>query len=231
MSAIDLSSFDSVELDGLQFCSMVYELFEKVRQAPDGVSRLRLRPSKLEKRLLEELLPIAAYIQHSYRAGRYITVCWQAGSQPFDARIYQHGSYIEHGYFPENAYLEVTCVVHPKEHMQRQHLERKGGTFGLEGIRRLPSGELISAPVVYTNGDFIERFSNLVGKELKKKSEKSYPESTSLIVECVLNMLYTPDEWRDLMNRVQECIPQSGFREVFFHDATQNFTCMAYPPQ
>lgn len=228
MSETSLSEFDGVSIDGLEFSAMVYKMFEAIRQTPDGTSRLRLRPSKVEKRLLEELLPIAAYLQHSYRAGRYISVRWHQGSQQFDAEISQSGSYIDHGYFPSSAYLEVTSVVHPKQHMQREHLEKKGGTFGLDGIRRMPDGDLISEPIVYSNGNFIDSFAELVVRELTKKSSKSYPENTSLIVECVLNMLYLPSEWRDLMDRVHARMPTNGFREIFFHDSTHNYTCFAY---
>jgi hypothetical protein len=231
MSEFSLATFDGISIDGLEFCAGVYKLFESIRQAPDGTSRLRLRPSKVEKRLLEELMPIAAYVQHSYRAGRYISVRWHQGSQQFDAEVTQHGSYIDQGYFSSAGYLEVTCVVHPKEHMQREHLEKKGGTFGLDGIRRLPGGELISEPVVYSNGNFIDKFAELVVGELEKKSAKSYPENTSLIVECILNMLYLPNEWRDLMDKVHSRMPKSGFCEVFFHDSTHNYACLAYPPK
>jgi len=231
MSEFSLATFDDIDIDGLEFCAMVYKLFELVRQAPDGTRRLRLRPSKVEKRLIEELIPIAAYIQHSYRAGRYISVRWHQGNQQFDAEVTQYGSYIDQGYFPSTAHLEVTCVVHPKEHMQREHLEKKGGTFGLDEIRRLPGGELVSEPVVYSNENFIDKFAELVVGELDKKSAKLYPENTSLIVECILNMLYLPNEWRDLMDKVQSHMPKSEFREIFFHDSTHNYACLAYPPK
>lgn len=223
-----LLPFDGIELDGLQFAAKAYELFERVRQAPDGTTRLRLRPSLVEKRLLEELLPIAAYVQRHYRAGRYIHVRWHSGSQPFDAELRQHGSYVDHGYFPSSAFLEVTNVVHPKEHMQREHLEKKGGTFGLEGIRRLQGGELISEPVVYNGQDFVEYFGTLVIKEIEKKTAKLYPENTSLVVQCILNTIYTPNDWDLLMTRVTDSVSRSGFREVFFHDPTQNHMFTGY---
>jgi hypothetical protein len=224
-----LRPFDGIELDGLQFAAKVYELFEFVRQSPDGTTRLRLRPSLVEKRLLEELLPIAAYVQRHYRAGRYIHIRWHSGSQPFDAELRQRGAYVDHGYFPASAYLEVTNIVHPKEHMQREHLEKKGGTFGLEGIRRLPGGDLISEPVVYSGQDFVEYFGTLVVKEIEKKAAKPYPENTSLVVQCILNTLYTQDDWDLLMTRVRDSASESGFREVFFHDPTQNYMLTCYP--
>lgn len=229
MSISSLEAFDDVELDGLRFCSMAYELFEHLRQSPDGVTRLRLRPTLLEKRLLEELLPISAYVQRHYRTGRYISVRWQSGSQPFDAMLRQHGSYVDHGYFPGHAYLEVTNVVHPKEHMLREHLEKKGGTFGLEGIRRLRNGDLLSEPVVYSGQEFITRFAGLVTNELQKKSAKPYPDGTTLVVQCVLNSLYTPADWDAMVQLLLEPIAKARFREVFLFDPTQNYMYTGYP--
>ena len=87
MTSSSLSELDGVLFDGLQFCSKVYILFEQVRQAEDGPSRLRLRATGVEKKLIEELLPICKYVQAKYRAGRYISVRWINGSQQFDAEV------------------------------------------------------------------------------------------------------------------------------------------------
>jgi hypothetical protein len=64
---LDLSSLDNKLLDGLRLCLKVYDLFDQVRAEADGVGKLRLLKSKREKRLIEELLPIAQYIQTRYR--------------------------------------------------------------------------------------------------------------------------------------------------------------------
>ena len=82
---LDLSTFDARLLDGLEFCRSVYDLFEQVRGGLDGIAKLRLRPTKTEKRLLEELIPVARYLQARYREGRRIKVRWFGGSQPYDA--------------------------------------------------------------------------------------------------------------------------------------------------
>jgi hypothetical protein len=72
-------------VDGLDFCGKVYDLFDQVRGGPDGIAKLRLRPTKNEKRLIEELIPIARYMQARYREGHRIKVHWFSGSQPYDA--------------------------------------------------------------------------------------------------------------------------------------------------
>jgi hypothetical protein len=229
MENTSLAEFDRQLLDGLYFCSRVYTLFESVRKSPGGVSRLRRRTTKTEKRLLEELLPIAKYVQSSYRLGRYIAVRWIDGSQQYDAELVQEGSYVCENYYPATAFLEVTNAVHPKEHMNRELLDKKGSAFGLEGIRRLKSGELVSEPVGYSNRDFVEKFSHIVLKELNKKSVKTYPENTTLIVQATLNLPYMPDEWQDLIDRVQAQLPCSSFREIFMYDPLGHHSHTFYP--
>lgn len=154
MTTIDpLLQFDGTLLDGLEFCSKVYALFEEIRCSDNGLSRLRMRPSLVEKRLLDELLPICRYVQVSYRPGRYISVRWINGSQPFDAELVQRGAYVSENFYPALSHLEVTCAMHPNEYLSRELLETKGGGFGLNGIKRLKNGDIESVPVGYMNMD------------------------------------------------------------------------------
>lgn len=175
MTPSTFSELDGELLDGLQFCSKVYALFEQVRQAEGGPSRLRMRASDLEKKLLEELLPICKYVQATYRAGRYIAVRWINGSQVFDAEVRQTGAYVDKGYFPEAAHLEVTCVMHPNDYLSRELLDDGGVAFGLDGIRRLKTREIVSEPVVYTNAEFVQSYGTMVLNQIGKKASISYP--------------------------------------------------------
>ena len=84
----DLSAMDGECMDGLIFCGRVYDLYEQIRSEPDGVERIRLRKSIVEKRLIEELIPLARYIQARYREIFRIEVTWSSGSQPYDPVIY-----------------------------------------------------------------------------------------------------------------------------------------------
>ena len=231
MKPDELAALDGNDLDGLVFCAQTYALFEQIRRSPDGTSRLRRRPSRLEKRLLEELLPICKYVQHAYRPGRYIKVRWIDGSQSFDAELVQFGPLVDQGYYPAKAFLEVICIVHPKEHMKREHLDKRGGTFGLEGLSRNSRGEIESSPIVYTNRKYIEVFRTLVLHGLAKKSKKSYPTDTSLVVQCSLNTVYTPAEWSELMLGVEAESPASAFREIFFYDVTHHYSYTIHPRQ
>ncbi len=223
-----LSEFNNVLLDGLQFCSKVYALFEKIRQEEGGVSKLRLRKSNVEKRLIEELLPLCKYIQTKYREGRYISIKWVNGSQKFDAEIQQRAAYIDQGYFPKLSYLEVTCAMHKNEYLSREHLDKEGWALGLEGIKRLPTREIISEPTCHSNSDFIVSFSKTVMDQINKKTANTYPTNTTLIIQCSLNTLYYPNEWEMLISELKRDIQEHNFQEIFIFDAVFGYFSSIY---
>src|SRR5258705_9198828 len=103
---LDLSAFDGRLLNGLDFARKAYDLFEQVRKGPDGVAKLRLRPTKDEKRLIEELIPLARYVQARYSHGRRIKIRWLSGSQPYDAILLSAGGFVEQRMAPRRQYAE-----------------------------------------------------------------------------------------------------------------------------
>jgi hypothetical protein len=220
-----LSHIDGQLLDGLDFCASVYALFESIRETEGGRSRLRMRAGEIEKKLLEELLPICKYVQTKYRAGRYISVKWLKGSQQFDAQVHQSGGYIEHGHIPSGAYLEVTCVMHPNDYLSRELLDNGGVAFGVEGISRVKkTREIRSEPVLRSNMNFIDSYYPLVLSQIAKKAGIAYPAETTLIVQCALNTLYMPEEWDTLITKVRAGLPQHNFREIFMFDAVSEYS-------
>jgi hypothetical protein len=218
--SITLETFDGQLLDGLEFCAKTYQLFEALRAAPEGAKRLRSRSSLPEKRLLEELLPICRYVQTFYRLGRYISIRWTNGSQSYDAEIHQRGDYVEQGYYAPLAYLEATCAMHESEHWIWKLLNEGRGAFAPEGITKERGQPIHSEPVVFTNHEHVERFAPIVASLIQKKSAIAYPESTSLVIQCHLNSLYSLTEWRTLVSEVERAVPESPFHEVLLFDGT-----------
>ena len=225
ISISPLSQFDGELIDGLQFCAKAYALFEQIHCTEDGPSRLRMRATDIEKKLIEELLPMCKYVQAKYRAGRYISIRWVNGSQQFDAEVVQAGAYVQESYLPASGYLDATCVMHHNDYLSRELLDTKGGAFGLDGIRRLKSGEIESKPVVFTNHEFIQSYSKLVLKQIVKKAGINYPPETTLIVQCSLNTLYMPEEWEALIAEVRNGQPEHRFREIFLYDTVSEYSC------
>ena len=213
-----LKELDGKTIDGLTFCKRAYEIFEEIRGSAGGISRIRTLSSRPVKRLMEEVLPICKYIQFSYRTGRYLSVCWMDGSQPFDAKIFQRGSLVEQGYFRTEMTVEVTTVRHPNEHLLRERMDKEGFAFGLAGLSRLDSRKIESLPVVLSSNQFVEDFALLLIGGIRKKTEANYPEHSILIVGCCMDTLYSPEDWKALESLVRAENIDHGFAEIFIYD-------------
>lgn len=215
-----LSEFDNQLIDGLDFCKKVYALFDRIRLESGGVERIRLRAELVEKKLIDELLPICRYVQTYYRLGRYISVRWVNGNQSYDAELVQQGQLVDQGRFTAVAYLEATCVMHKNEHWVGKLLNAGKPAFAPEGIERQPGRLVKSNPVAFTNAEHVCSFAPLVISLIRKKEEISYPQDTSLVIQCYLNSLYTLEDWRLLVSMVEQKIGTSQFQEVLLFDGT-----------
>jgi hypothetical protein len=227
-SHIALTTTDGQLLDGLDFCRKVYDLFDQIKRGPDGVTRLRLGQSKTERRLVEELLPLARYIQARYQAGRRIKVRWLSGPQQYDAVLWSSGSLVQHGGAPKRVLVEITTAVHKNNHLMRQRLNMDGGSFGVKGVyRERKTGTIVSKPYVFSGGENANDLAQQILERLRAKGGKSYPSSTVLIVNCITNCLILEDEWGDAVEQVRKAGPV-GFREVFLMDMLMSHATTLY---
>jgi len=222
----NFSAIDDRLLDGLEFCGKVYDLFEQILGLPDGKRRLRLRKTTTEKRLVEELLPLARYVQTRYQAGRRIKVRWFGGSQPYDAIIWSSGSLVHRGVAPRKVFLEITTAVHPNDHLLRKRLDEHGGSFGVKGIRR-EGKETVSEPHVFSGGENASDLAQQIMRCLDRKAEKKYPPSTVLVINCVPNCMVFEDEWTSAVEHVRMSTSIT-FREVFLLDLQGSHSATLY---
>lgn len=226
---MSLSTFDGQLLDGLDFCRKVYDLFDQVRNGPDGVAKLRLRPTATEKKLVEELIPIARYIQARYREGRRIKVRWINGSQPYDAILWSSGWLVKHRMAPRKLFVEVTTSVHQNDHLVRTLLHEGGVSFGVKGISRdKQSHKIESKPYVHTNDELQRDLACQIVQRLQSKGSKRYSPGTALIMNCIANGLILASEWNDAIERVRKAQSDLGFREVFLIEAVTSLTTTLY---
>lgn len=226
---VDLATFDGQLLDGLDFCKCVYDLFDSIQKQPDGVVRLRLRKTKTEKRLIEELTPIARYIQARYREGRRIKVRWFSGSQPYDAILWSNGGLVTHRMAPRRVLVEVTGSMHENDYLARRLLHERGGSFGVKGIARdRRTGVVTSVPHVRTNDEIPDDLAQQIIDRLNSKASKRYPRNTVLIMQCFANTLTLLWEWNDAIRRVQGAAPHIPFREVFLIENVASHTATLY---
>ena len=226
---LELSIFDGQLLDGLDFCRKVYDLFDQVMGEPDGIAKLRLRQTKTEKRLIEELIPVASYVQARYRVGRRIKVRWFSGSQPYDAILWSSGSLVEQRMAPRRLFVEVTTSVHQNEYLARRLLHERGGSFGVKGISRdKKTGNIVSKPHVHTPEELATDLAGQILERLKSKSAKGYSPGTVLIVNCVANSLIYDSEWNDAIERVTKAQVHLAFREVFLLEMVMSHSTTLY---
>lgn len=218
--ALDLSLIDGRRQDGLLFCRRAYKLLERIQKEPNGISRLRHRGAKLEKRLIEEVLPLARYIQMSYREGLHIDVQWFSGSQRYDAILFLSGGLVKHGMAPARVLVEVTTSVHPNDHLRREILDEGRPSFGVKGLSRdAKTRKVLSRPVGYRNSELANDLAEQVLSRLTDKSTKQYPPGTVLLINCETDTLILEDEWNDAVELVKDAKAHIGFREVNLIDA------------
>ena len=220
---IAYADVDGVWLDGLDFCSRVYRLHERLMQRPNVTTRLRLRPTAFEKKLIEELQPLCRYIQTYYGPGRHLSVRWSSGNQSWDAEYLQRGAIIDHCNLPRSGYIEITTAMHANAHLQRERLESHGFAYGLDGLSRGGSkrkGKPIeSVPVVMNDASTIAAMAALIIRSIDDKAGR-YPDNASLIVECTLNTLYEEHHWQDLLASIADALPEHGFNGIFLCSAS-----------
>lgn len=218
MDSSVLRKFDGNIIDGLVFCRMVYAAAEELRGTEEGLRQIRLRSTDIARKLMGELLPIACYVQTSYRPGRYLSVKWVNGSQSFDAEIHQHGGLIDRGHYPSLAYLEITSAMHENEYRSWSILVDKGFVSSPEGIIARKGQPWRSEPVVFSDEEHVSNFAPIIIERIKDKASINYPEETSLVIQCHLNTLYTPNEWRALVDEVESKLQPLPFKEIILID-------------
>jgi hypothetical protein len=134
---------------------------------------------------MEELIPIAHYVQVHYSEIRRIKVCWCSGSQPYDAKLSCSGHLVKGGFEPRDHIIEVTSSLPQNEHYQRRLLEEQGRHYGGKGISRNKSGQIVSKPCVYIGPERITDLVAQITERIKSKGKKPYEKGTVLIVNCV----------------------------------------------
>ena len=220
----NLIDFDNRLMNGLDFCKKVYGLFEEIRRSSNGIERLRLRKGKLEKKLIEELLPSARYIQARYSHGRPLKIRWKDGSQNYDARLLSTGVLVDRHLVAKGQYIEVTTAVHENDHIARNISHRDGFVFGVRGIQKnIKTGEYISEPYVYTNYELQDDLAGRILNRIEKKNNIKYPPQTILVIQCFLDTLILEDEWDYAIQKVKASGVEHRFREIFIFDSNHHY--------
>jgi hypothetical protein len=166
-------------------------------------------------------------VQANYGPGKYMSIRWMNGSQTYDARVETAGAFVDNTGWPASSALEITGAVHPSDHLMRELLNSGGPVFGLEGIKKIKDqkgkARIVSEPTFSTNRSYIDTFKLIVLKAIGAKAAKTYPQYTTLIVDCSLNTVYMREDWEDLVGRVRKELPVHEFAEIFMSAGTRGF--------
>ena len=220
MKPITLDSFHNKSLNGFSFCQKAYKLFNQIKSETNGLERLRMRQSELERKLIIEILPLAKFVQIKTKPGNELKIKWMNGDQTFDACFVQFGSYVDNGFSIPKGHLEVTGVYHPNHFLANELLNSGETFFGCDGLMRHKKTKTIhSTPIAKNRLESAENMATLAIGQIKKKSEKPYPDKTILIVECNLDTYYYEHEWHHFLCKVREDIPSHSFKEILLYDS------------
>ena len=220
----ELNEISNKLIDGLIFCRKIYKIFENIKRSKNGIDRLRLRKSDLEKKLIEELLPLSRYIQMKYSPGRKIKIKWTYGNQPCDAYILSSGLFVDIGEVSRKYFLEVTTAVHQNDYLCRQYLHEQGHCWGPKGTKRDKiTKEIISKPYAWSGYEHADDFGEIIIKRIIEKNNKNYPENTLLLIWCQLNYIFSDSEWDHMVDKVKNSQLPNNFKEISLFDSNYRF--------
>jgi len=177
-----LKRLDGVLLDGLDYVRTAYQVLDEIKREPGGLTELRLRkrsrPCRRAKKLLEEVLPIAGYVEATYAPTQPFKVRWRDWNGGYDAEI-------EGAQAGRPKYIEVTTAQHPLAYLQREHWALEAGGFSADGVTRDPNtGKTISVPVAVDAKDAEAALRARIRKAIEDKASipNTYPRETALVV-------------------------------------------------
>lgn len=225
----ELNEINNRILDGLNFCKKTYKIFESIRASKYGIEKLRLREGRLEKKLIEEVLPVTRYVQMKYSHGRMIKVKWIDGNQPYDAYLLSSGPQVERGYVLRKQFLEVTTAVNQKDYLNMQHLNKNGYSWGAKGIiKNKKTKEIISKPYGYSNMEAEDDLIAIILERIKEKSLKDYPKNTLLVIQCMFDTPFFDSEWSYIIDKVKDLEIANNFKEIILFDSNFNYFTTLY---
>jgi hypothetical protein len=202
-----LGAFRNGFLPTAEFVERAYSAFEGL-----DADSIRMRRGDGTKKLIEEVLPIAAFLKYLEIPERRITCRLAEANQDHDAMIRVSGTYVEHGYFQASYYVEVTTAPSPWDHLEREAVTTNGFVFGGGKIRRDPTtGQLVSEAVAVNGTDAVTNLAASTAARIEDKCLNTYQQPCILILAVHPERPFEITEWAELASGVS----QAGNRDRF----------------
>ena len=123
MSATE--KFSKSYLSTATFVNRAYTTVEQL-----STNQVLMRKEKGVKKLVEEIIPIAAFLKHFEIPGRRVRCKHFPGNQNYDAKIQVQGDDVRLGFIEKEYFLEVTSAVSSYDFLEREALSHNGSVFG-----------------------------------------------------------------------------------------------------
>jgi len=220
MSATE--KFSKSYLSTATFVSRAYSALERLSD-----DEFRLRKGTGCKELVEEVIPIAAFLKHFEIPGRQVRCKYIPGNQNYDAIIRIQGEDVSLGFLRERYFLEVTTAVSPYDFLEREALSRYGSVFGGGNIRRVGSrrkgdDRIVSTAVAEDGDAVVVKASDWARERLRAKANKKYPDSCILLVQVEPERPLNIREWSTVAENVRGSVDREVFAATYLVNAWRN---------
>jgi len=217
MSATD--KFSKSYLSTSTFVSRAYATVEQLNN-----NEYHLRKGKGTKKLVEEIMPIAAFLKHFELPGRKVKCKYFPGNQNYDAKIRVEGEDVRLGFIESEYFLEVTSAVSSYDYLEREALSHSGSVFSGGKIRREKSSRKIISEAVAEDYDApVSKASEWVIARLKGKANKEmYPQPCILLVQVDPERPLRLREWLTIMENIQSSVNRDAFTATYLVNTWRN---------
>jgi hypothetical protein len=183
-----------------------------------------MRKGKGVKKLVEEIIPIAAFLKHFESPGRRVRCKHFPGNQNYDAKIQVRGDDVRLGFIEKEYFLEVTSAVSSYDFFEREALSHNGSVFGGGTIRREKGSRRIISDAVAEDHDapMIKASEWVIACLTDKAKKKPYPQPCILLVQVEPERPLNCREWVTIMENIQSSINRKAFTATYLVNAWRN---------
>ncbi len=179
------------------------------------------------KELVEEVLPVAAFLKHFETPMKPVRCRYAGGDSEYDAEIKVSGAEVNRSFCAPHYYLEVTSAMFQREDLRREALSRYGGVFmgpkiWREGSKKLGGDRIVSKPTVEDGDTAITNAIAWVTRRLSAKAKKVYPQPCFLLVNLKPDNPLPIYEWYKVAKGVRGAVARDRFKATFIIDWRRN---------
>lgn len=189
---------------------------------------IRSRSAEGSKELIEEILPLAAFLKHFEVPNRNVRCKFKGGSEEYDAEIRIFGPEVERGYLSSHYFVEVTTATSPVDYLEREALNRYGHVWHdpdihRSGSRRKGNDQILNQPTVLDDKHEVRNAISWVKERIHSKSNKIYPKPCILIINAIPEWPPSLEEWCYLKSQIESFIDREKFERTYVVNSSKNF--------